>query len=162
MNKNNVTIKPTSVGERRAGRKLAYEKGRRDIMAAAKLDEVSKIKDQSEQLRKYAVQRHDADMEAWASAVALRAHYRIGQISLKLEKKRSRDTKGRLLSTGGEQDKATQLKSAGISLTSAVRAETLTRIISATEVDRLCNGRSTTAKRCSRPIRSICKIATTS
>jgi hypothetical protein len=56
-----------------------------------------------------AIQRDDPDLEAWTSAVALRAHYRIGEICRGLEKA----TNQHALSTGGKS-KAETLKSAAI------------------------------------------------
>jgi hypothetical protein len=62
--------------------------------------------------------------------IALRAHYRIGQISKALQTKRRRDHKGRLLRTGAQQAKGDHLSAAGISWRSAQRDEKLTEIIS--------------------------------
>jgi hypothetical protein len=58
--------------------------------------------------------------EAWTSAVALRAHHRIGEISGGLETLGHRPKKG---STDGTQFKRATLKAAGISVASAYRAE---------------------------------------
>jgi hypothetical protein len=70
---------------------------------------------------------------AAASAVALRAHYRIGQISDALETSKNQYA----LSTSGKS-KSEILKDAGISLAAACRDEQLTKIISEQRVEELC------------------------
>ena len=123
----------------REKRGLTYDRGRREIISAATIDDVAIVKDKAEQLRRYALRRDDPDLETAASAIALRAHHRIGEISLALEAAdRQRDSKGRLRSTDGTQGKRAVLKQAGISIAAASRDEALTKIIDEAEVEKIC------------------------
>jgi site-specific DNA-methyltransferase (adenine-specific) len=111
---------------------LNWEKAKREIIAEVRLDPVNKIKDQAQQLVAYAIRRNDPEILATASAVALRAHYRIGQISKGLASQQGK----RLLLT--REKKSSVLKAAGISISAAGKAEALTEIISEKEVDKIC------------------------
>jgi 16S rRNA G966 N2-methylase RsmD len=131
--------------ERRQHRLVNYDRGRQEILAAVKIDDVVEIKDKAEQLRRYALQRNDHDLEAWTSAVALRAHYRIGEICLELEKAQGK--RNELRSTGGTKlSKTETLKSTAISKAAACRAEQLTKIITPADVERLCEQAAASGK----------------
>jgi hypothetical protein len=80
-------------------------------------------------------------LKAWTSAVALRAHYRIGEICRGLEKAVNQHAQP----TGG-LSKTEVLKSAAISESSADRAEQLTKIITAADVERLCEQAAASGK----------------
>lgn len=117
-------------------RELAYERGRREIIAAAKIDEVVEIKDKAEKMRAYGIQRKDPALEAAGSAIAFRAHYQIGLESKRLETHERARTD--LRPTGGSQTKRAALKAAGISQASAQRDEALTEILTEEQVEKLC------------------------
>jgi len=95
------------------------------------VDEAKSIKDKVAALQAYARLRNDVEMEKWLAEIKIRAVRRIGQLSADLPK----TPPGRklpILSTGGkdsgEQSKTQVLNNAGISVTSAFRAEKVAAI----------------------------------
>jgi N6-adenosine-specific RNA methylase IME4 len=68
------------------GKLTRYDAARHALEAAATVDEVKEIHDQSEALRAYARQIHDAELEAWSAEIKLRARARIGELSKGLER----------------------------------------------------------------------------
>jgi DNA modification methylase len=114
---------------------LNWERAKCEIIAEVRLDPVNKIKDQAQQLVAYAIRRNDPEILATASAVALRAHYRIGQISKALPAIGHRPKKPPI---NGRLSKVDILRNSKISWASAQRSEQLTEIISEKEVDKIC------------------------
>jgi SAM-dependent methyltransferase len=117
---------------------LAYERGRNEIVLAASVDQVKKIRDQAEALRRYWGQRHDRQMEAACSAIRLRADYEIGMRSKALEIKVTGRPGKSIPPSGTLSGKLATLKAAGVSQQRATENEKLTEILPPKEVDRLC------------------------
>jgi len=67
-------------------RLIHYDAARHELEVAATVDEVKEIHDQSEALRTYGRQIHDAELEAWSAEIKLRARARIGELSEGLER----------------------------------------------------------------------------
>jgi hypothetical protein len=106
-----------------------YERMRRALAECRRVDEAKDIHDKAEALRAYARQRHDLELEIMVAEIKLRAYRRIGEISAELEKAPHGPGRGnKRHPAGGTSFKRDTLKRAGISRSSAHRAERLARI----------------------------------
>jgi hypothetical protein len=91
--------------------------------ATAQIDEAAEIKGKAEKLAAYARIRDDKKSETELSEIKLRAVIRIGELSRELEK--AEQAFGGRHPNDGKPTKADQLKTAGISKSSAHRYEEL-------------------------------------
>lgn len=107
---------------------IKYEAARRALQICATVDEAKEILDKVAALQAYAKQQNDSDMEVWLAEMKLRARRRIGEISRELATEREKDEQGRLLPSGGKQDKGGILAQAGISTSTANRCEKVAEI----------------------------------
>jgi hypothetical protein len=106
-----------------------YEQARQLLAQCVRVDEAKDIRDKADALRAYARQRQDHELETMCAEIKLRATRRIGEISEGLEKSSHGPGRGKRLANGGKAfSKARTLKSAGISVSSAHRAERIARI----------------------------------
>ena len=93
------------------------------LAEATRIDEAKDIRDKAEALEAYARQKNDIEMERWVAEIKLRAFTRIGEISRELEKAEAHVGKICLPDSG--KSKAQTLNAAGISTSTAHRAEKL-------------------------------------
>jgi len=108
---------------------LYEKKFRRALAECVRVDEAKDIHDKAEALRAYARQRHDTEAETMLASIKLRAIRRIGEISAQLEKAPHGPGRGnKRRPAGGTSFKRDTLERAGISRSSAHRAERLARI----------------------------------
>lgn len=98
-----------------------YDKARRYLELAVKIDEVARIKDAAAKMEAYARLRDDAEVIVWTSEIKRRAGIRIGEISRELETAKANQHKARLPNVGKKQ----ALADAGISTSQAHRLEEL-------------------------------------
>lgn len=105
------------------GELVHYEQARRELSMCVRLDEAKAIEDKAAKLAAYARMRDDDEMEAWVAEIKLRATQRIGELSVELEKGAGRPSKN--LPNDGKNFKAAALADAGISTSTAHRAEEL-------------------------------------
>ena len=103
---------------------VAYDEARRALQIASTVDEAKNILDKAEALRHYARQRDDVELECWVSEIKARAYIRIGEISRELETSKGGSNPQATLPGGGKSKSAT-LRDAGISTSTAHRAEQL-------------------------------------
>ncbi len=99
---------------------IHYEAARTALQYAKRVDEAKEIRDQAMALQAYAHLKKDLEMELWLAEIKLRATVRIGEISAGLEKAKNQSA----LPSGGKS-KAEVLEEAGISTSTANRAEAL-------------------------------------
>jgi hypothetical protein len=101
-----------------------YETMRRELATCVRIDEAATLADKAARIAAYARIRDDVEAEIWASELRLRATQRIGELSRDLDKGAGRPaTKN--LPTNGKNFKARALADAGISTSTAHRAEEL-------------------------------------
>lgn len=103
---------------------VKYEEARRALAEARSVDEAKDILDKAEALRHYARQREDVELERWVSEIKARAYVRIGEISRELEKAKPGPT-GKIVPSAEKKLKSDALHAAGISTSTAHRAEQL-------------------------------------
>ena len=104
---------------------IRYEAARTALAEAHRIDEVKDIRDKAAALEAYARQKNDIEMERWVAEIKLRAFARIGEISKELETAHKVGQGSEVqLPTAGKL-KSEVLKSAGISTSTAHRAEKL-------------------------------------
>jgi hypothetical protein len=109
-----------------SGALVQYEEMRVAVAACARVDEAAAIRDKAEKLAAYARMRDDDEMEMWVAEIKLRATQRIGELSRDLDRahKVGRGD-GQLQLPSGGKLKAQALADAGISTSTAHRAEEL-------------------------------------
>lgn len=107
---------------------VRYEAMRHALQEARRVDEVKDISDRAAALQAYARQRHDRELELWVAEIKLRAVRRIGELSAALETAPHGPGRGKSLPADGKPFKASVLKYAGISTSTAHRAEQVASI----------------------------------
>ena len=103
-----------------------YNAAKTALAQASRVDEVKDVKDKAEAIRLYAQQQKDEDLEHYAAMIKARAMRRMGELSRDLEI--HPQAKGGRLTTSEQPTKTQVLKNAGISLSTANRAEQLAAI----------------------------------
>lgn len=104
---------------------VRYEQARQALQIAVTVDEAKDIRDKAAALEAYARQKNDVEMERWVAEIKLRAITRIGEISRELETAPHGPGRGKSHANDGKPFKAATLKAAGISTSTAHRAEKL-------------------------------------
>jgi len=108
---------------------VRYDEARRAVAACRTVDEAKDIADKAMALQAYARQAHDQELEGWVAEIRLRARRRIGDLSVKLDTERERDSRtGILLPTLGKQAKSAALKTAGLSTSEAHRCDKIASV----------------------------------
>lgn len=106
---------------------VRYDKARRALAACANIDEAKDIRDKAAALKAYAEQRGDLELERWVTEIKLRAIRRIGELSRELDASKGGANPAATLPDGGKS-KSSVLKAAGLSTSTAYRAEQLAEI----------------------------------